>query len=186
MSDKKFFLIRRDELEADYLTLYDSEVERRKKNIESERTASPEKQSIPKAPVNRETPQKQKFGFLAGVTIGIGAVALLGIVVSILLLSDWGQSPDEETIRSGLQDYVESTSIALMGQVMPNIAKYGGPKNKLVEYRITNEYTKEKDGEKFYIYDFETDISHYSGEKTITGTIGFVKRGNSWYSIRLD
>jgi hypothetical protein len=113
----------------------------------------------------------------------------IAITISILLIfSGCSHKPDEETIQSGLQNYVEKTTIDLtgMGHVMPNLAQYGGPKNKLVDYRITNKYTKKVDGENYYIYDFEADIRHYAGEGTIQGSIGFVKRGESWYSIRID
>lgn len=57
---------------------------------------------------------------------------------------------------------------------------------KMKNYKITNNYTREIQGETIYFYDYTLvgTSKLFPGEKSESGTFSLVKRGEKWYMYR--
>lgn len=103
-------------------------------------------------------------------------------VIGILVLVSYGTI--SVLFRTGPPlDIVEaaiSRNIGGIGIPLPNGQTFH--EDHLKSFKITNRYTKRKDDEKFYIYDYAAEVDGLRGRRRFTGSIHLVKRGAGWYS----
>lgn len=109
------------------------------------------------------------------------------ILCIIFIFSGCFGTPTSDIVEWGVQDYISDASVDFtgMGHYLPNLSQYGY-KNELISFEVINKYSRKIEGEKYFIYEFEANIKHYGGESIINGTIGLIRRGDSWYSIHIE
>jgi hypothetical protein len=100
------------------------------------------------------------------------AVALLfGVMFGTSSIAKADEQPSDDVIKSAV------------------ILRTGLDSNKIDEVKIANKYTRKKDDEVFYIYDYLVSYNMGGTVKVISwkrGDVGLVKRWNKWQFYQVD
>lgn len=102
-------------------------------------------------------------------------------IVFAVLLSGCGSPPPDKEVTSAIEKYLVEKRIGRFAT-----GNYVQMPNKVQKLEIVNRYDRKKEGEHWYVYDTHADVKAIDATYEVNVKMGFVKRGNEWYSKELD